>query len=162
MPEVRELTSDDRGWLIAHLNADWGGPLQARAGELIDVSRLPGYVAIGDVGQPVGVLLFRAEGDDLEVALVHAFDQWLGTGTALMECFTTVARSRDWHRVWLVTTNDNVDAIRFYQRRGWRLTSMRPGAVDQARDTLKRSIPEQGQHDIPMRDEFELEWRPTS
>lgn len=58
--------------------------------------------------------------------------------------------------LWLVTTNDNVDAIRFYQRRGFRLSALRPGAVEEARRDLKAEIPEVGGYGIPMRDELEF------
>jgi hypothetical protein len=57
---------------------------------------------------------------------------------------------------WVVTTNDNVDALRFYQRRGFRLTTIRCGAVDQSRRTLKPQIPVIGDYGIPLRDEIEL------
>ena len=64
-------------------------------------------------------------------------------------------------RAWLparglTTTNDNVDALRFYQRHGFRLVELRPGAVDAAR-RLKPEIPATGAHGIPLRDELELE-----
>ena len=60
-------------------------------------------------------------------------------------------------RLWLVTTNDNVDALRFYQRRGFRLARLRAGAVDESRATLKPEIPTSGSYGIPLRDELELE-----
>jgi ribosomal protein S18 acetylase RimI-like enzyme len=60
-------------------------------------------------------------------------------------------------RIWLVTTNDNVDALRFYQRRGFRLRALRPGAVDEARRLLKPRIPATGIYGIELRDELELE-----
>ena len=159
MHDVRALTSDDRGWLIDRLNDEWGGPQQARAGTISDVSRLSGFVALDDAGEPAGVLLYEEHGDELEIALLHAFSQWQGAGSALMERFREVASARPWNRVWLVTTNDNVDALRFYQRRGWRLVALHVGAVDDARATLKPQIPDVGSYDIPMRDEIELEWR---
>jgi pimeloyl-ACP methyl ester carboxylesterase len=58
--------------------------------------------------------------------------------------------------IWVVTTNDNTDALRFYQRVGFRLREARVGAVDEARRTLKPSIPRAGRHGIPLRDEIEL------
>ena len=67
------------------------------------------------------------------------------------------AREAGCRRLWLVTTNDNVDALRFYQRRGFRLTELQAGAVDVSRATLKPSIPEVGDHGIPIRDELVLE-----
>ena len=60
-------------------------------------------------------------------------------------------------RLWLITTNDNVDALRFYQRRGFRLVRVHAGAVDRSRAALKPGIPEAGDHGIPLRDELELE-----
>jgi hypothetical protein len=57
----------------------------------------------------------------------------------------------------VLTTNDNVDALRFYQRRGFRLAELHPGAVDEARARLKPEIPRVGDHGIPLRDELMLE-----
>ena len=66
-------------------------------------------------------------------------------------------REHGLRRLWVLTTNDNVDALRFYQRRGFRLSALRPGAVDEARRQLKPEIPELGEYGIPIRDEIELE-----
>jgi hypothetical protein len=60
-------------------------------------------------------------------------------------------------RLWVVTTNDNLGALRFYQRRGFRLRALRPGAVDASRAALKPEIPVLGEHGIALRDELELE-----
>jgi hypothetical protein len=60
-------------------------------------------------------------------------------------------------RLWLVTTNDNVDALRFYQRRGFRLAELRPEAVTLSRRALKPEIPMVGAHGIELRDELELD-----
>jgi hypothetical protein len=57
----------------------------------------------------------------------------------------------------VVTTNDNLDALRFYQRRGFRLAVLRPGAVDRSRESLKPGIPETGAGGIRLRDELELQ-----
>lgn len=77
---------------------------------------------------------------------------------ALLEALQS--RVADCDRIWLVTTNDNLDALRFYQRRGFSLCALRPGAVDDARHTLKPSISRTGAYGIPLRDELELELRP--
>jgi Acetyltransferase (GNAT) family len=63
-------------------------------------------------------------------------------------------------RLWLVTTNDNVDALRFYQRHGFRLAAVHRGAVDDSRGRLKPEIPVVGAYGMPLRDEIELEKRP--
>jgi ribosomal protein S18 acetylase RimI-like enzyme len=80
-------------------------------------------------------------------------------GTRLLEAVVDAARAAGCRRAWLVTTNDNAAAIRFYQRRGWRLVALHAGAVDAARASIKPEIPELGDDDIPIRDELEFELR---
>jgi ribosomal protein S18 acetylase RimI-like enzyme len=74
-----------------------------------------------------------------------------------MKAAIAAARDDGYKLVWLTTTNDNLDAIRFYQRRGFRLSAIRPGAVERARETLKPEIPDVGSYGIPMSDELDLE-----
>ena len=81
-----------------------------------------------------------------------------GWGTALVDAATAVARAAGCRRVWLITTNDNIDALRFYQRRGFTLVAVHAGAIDAAR-RVKPAIPRVGGHGIPIRDEIELERR---
>jgi hypothetical protein len=66
------------------------------------------------------------------------------------------ARAAGSSRIWLVTTNDNLRALRFYQRRGLRIVGVDPGAVDRARE-MKPSIPTVAENGIPIRDEIRLE-----
>jgi hypothetical protein len=59
----------------------------------------------------------------------------------------------------LITTNDNLEALRFYQRRGMRLVAVHRGAVDAARE-MKPSISEVGEYGIPLHDELERSLAP--
>jgi hypothetical protein len=79
-----------------------------------------------------------------------------GVGTALIEAVKVAAIEAGCRRLWLMTTNDNLHALGFYQRRGFRLVAVYPGAVDAAR-LLKPEIPLLGNDGIPIRDEIELE-----
>jgi len=88
---------------------------------------------------------------------LHADVRGRGVGTALIAEAKRVATQAGCRRLWLITTNDNVDALRFYQRRGFRLATLHRGAVDDSRARLKPEIPEIGDHRIPLRDELELE-----
>ena len=107
----------------------------------------------------VGAATYVVDGDSCELLTLHAQHQFAGVGTALVEAVVEVAREAGCRRLWVVTTNDNVDALRFYQRRGFRLTEVRPGAVDMSRESLKPEIPLVGAHGIPLRDELELEFQ---
>jgi len=116
---------------------------------------LPGLVAEGD-GEPAGLLTYRIDGGDCGVVTINAFPRGAGAGTALMEAVAAAARDAGCRRVWLITTNDNLRALRFYQRRGFRLAALHRDALARSRD-LKPSIPEVGLDGIPLRDELELE-----
>ena len=151
---IREYRDSDRAWAEAYLDDEFGGALQARRGELIDVLALPGFVA--ETGRrPTGILTYRRLGGDCELAFMAAFERHQGIGTALLEALLEAVA--ECSRVWVVTTNDNLEALRFYQRRGFRLAALRTGAVDESRALLKPQIGAVGEFGIPLRDELELE-----
>jgi len=99
-------------------------------------------------------------GQQCEVLTLHATEQWHGVGTALIEAVEQMAAGHGCARLWLITTNDNADALRFYQRRGFQLAAIHRRAVDDSRSRLKPEIPAAGAYGIPIRDEIELEKRP--
>ena len=152
---VREALAEDQAAVVAFLELH-DTAVVARLGELVDARLPPALIAV-DGERLLGVLTWIAHADSLEVLTLHVTEPWHGTGTALLEGSRRLAASLECRRVWLVTTNDNTDALRFYQRRGFRLARLHPGAVDRSRLLLKPSIPEIGDHGIPLRDELELE-----
>jgi ribosomal protein S18 acetylase RimI-like enzyme len=153
---IRAFEAGDTEWVDEMLARELGSRWQARRGELVDVLSFDGLVAVNDE-RGVGYLSYRRDGKECELVALVASPRRLGAGTALIEGL----KQHGWgaKRIWLVTTNDNLDALRFYQRRGFRLTALRPGAVDAARKQLKPQIPPTGAFGIPLRDELELELR---
>jgi ribosomal protein S18 acetylase RimI-like enzyme len=147
----------DEAWAVALLESVFGGRLQARRGTLVDALGGPGLVATQN-SERIGLLSYARVGRECEVVALAAIRRQHGVGTALLEALQS--RVAECDRIWLVTTNDNLDALRFYQRRGFSLCALRPGAVDDARHTLKPSISRTGAYGIPLRDELELELRP--
>ena len=128
----------------------------ARRGVLVDSLDHPAVLAWSD-GELVGVATYVVDGDRCELLTLHAATRLTGIGSALLSAVAERARVAGCRRLWVVTTNDNVDALRFYQRRGFRLAVLRRGAVDRSRELLKPEIPRVGDHGIPLRDELELE-----
>lgn len=129
----------------------------ARLGEVHDPGADAAPLAESEDGQLVGVMTYDVRGFDCEVSTLYTTTRRGGVGSALIEAVVEPARAAGCRRLWLVTTNGNVDAPRFYQRRGFRLVELHAGAVDRARATLKSSIAEIGDHGIPIRDELVLE-----
>jgi len=144
----------DGTWAGAILDEAFGGRLQARRGRLIDALAGPALVAERG-GAPVGLVAYRVDDEGCEITVLVSTEEGAGVGTALL----AAVRGRvvgTCTRLWLVTTNDNLCALGFYQRRGFVLRALRPGAVDAARARLKPSIPAVGEDGIPIRDELEL------
>jgi GNAT superfamily N-acetyltransferase len=132
----------------------------ARRGVLERPLDHPALVAEGPDGRLLGVLTYVIDGPACEILTLHAAERRGGVGTALIGAVRERAAAAGCTRLWLITTNDNVDALRFYQRRGFRLAALHRGAVDESRARLKPEIPEVGDHGIPIRDELELEREP--
>ena len=153
---VRTSETADRAIVESFLD-EHGTASVARMGELVDARHHPALIAEDDTGVLAGVLTYVVEGDECEILTLHAAEQWRGAGTALIEEVERIARHAGCRRVWLITTNDNLDGLRFYQRRGFRLAALHEGAVDRSRESLKPEIPSIGDHGIPIRDELEME-----
>ena len=138
------------------LDAELGGRAQARLGEVHDVLALPGFCAwLG--GRILGVATYALDGDRAELAAIAVARgrRFVGIGSALIEAVASTVAAQGGRELWLVTTNDNVDALRLYQRRGFRITRLHSQAIDRAR-ALKPTIPLLGRYGIPMRDELIL------
>jgi ribosomal protein S18 acetylase RimI-like enzyme len=150
---VRQFDLSDLNWAEALIGTDFGGRLQARLGELVDAFAWPGFVVELE-GERSGIVTFAENEHDIEIIYLETTHRHQGVGTRLIDAVVERSGGR---RVWLVTTNDNLDALRFYQRRGFRLSRLRAGAADEARRHLKPGIPTVGHFGIPIRDEIVLE-----
>jgi len=152
---VRALRDDDRGAVARFLEQQWGSDVQVVHGTVFRPAELPGLIAQAP-GEPMaGLLTYEVRGGVLEIVTLNAVSRQAGIGTTLVEEAVAEAARRGCREVRLTTTNDNIGALRFYQRRGFRLAELRPGAVSRARET-KPEIPVTGEHGIPLRDELDL------
>ena len=152
---TREATPDDRDWIIEIVRG-WGADCVITRGRKVYPQDLPAFVAETPDGERIGLVTYEIIGDQCEVVTLDAFQKFSGVGTGLMQNVIEVARLQGLQRVWLITTNDNLDAIRFYQRRGFTMAAVYVNAIEHSR-RLKPSIPEIGLHGIPLRDEIEFE-----
>ena len=157
MISVRAREPADEEQVAAFLRAHHSERV-ARLGEVVRPLDHPALIA-EDGGRLAGVLTYVVADGGCEILTLHAAAQWRGTGTTLIEAVERVARDAGCTRLWLLTTNDNVDALRFYQRRGFRLAALNVGGVGRSRAQLKPEIPEVGEYGIPIRDELVLERR---
>lgn len=156
--DVRPAEPHDHQDVAALHEREWGGPHVVVHDTRYDLRTLPTLVAVDAAGEVVGALVHRLADDGLEVVSLAATMPGRGAGSALLAAAEAVALSAGAARLWLVTTNDNLSALRFYQRRGLRIVAVDAGAVDRARQA-KPTIPYLGEDDIPLHDELILERR---
>ncbi len=153
--EIKPVTEVDRPWLESLLREHWGSSQVVSRGRLHQADTLPGFLAV-QRGQNTGLITYRIEADACEIVTLNSLVEKHGVGSALIEAVRRVAREAGCTRLWLITTNDNVEALRFYQRRGFILVQVHRNAVEASR-RLKPEIPFVASNGIPIRDEIELE-----
>jgi hypothetical protein len=150
---IRPVT--DRRFLEELLRLRWSGGSVLLRGKLIaptDVEALAAY----DGDRLAGVATWRLEGKVIYLVTLNNISDQRGVGVALLDAVKQLGREKSAALLRCIVTNDNLNALGFYQRRGFRIVAVYPGAVDTLR-TLKPSIPAIGAYRIPMRDEIELE-----
>ena len=152
---MRPVEDSDREWLRETLTQLAQVRIVSRGRLTEDAATLPGFLA-ERAGAKVGYALVRIESDELEVVALEALTRRQGIGTALLAAAADEGRKAGCARAWLIATNDNLGAVRFYQRRGWDLVALHRDAVTAGRQ-LKPEIPEVGDYGLPIRHELEFE-----
>ena len=103
----------------------------------------------------MGLAVYETRGAESELVTLDSLQEGVGVGSALVAAVANAAWRQECRRLSVVTTNNNVRALGFYQRRGFVLTALRKGAIAKSR-RIKPEIPELGYDGIPIRDELEL------
>ncbi|MEP7160399.1 MAG: GNAT family N-acetyltransferase [Dermatophilaceae bacterium] len=157
---IRPKEPGDAESVARYLRQAWGGPIVVSHGQAYDCATLPALLAESGADL-VGLVTYVIADDALEIVTINASRRAGGVGSALLAAAEGVARDLRLRRLWLITTNDNLDALRFYQRRGMRMVEVLVGAMDLSRDTKRRmgagDVPLIGHYGIESRDEIALE-----
>jgi ribosomal protein S18 acetylase RimI-like enzyme len=155
MISVRQLTVDDLPRLRAIWKENWGDEFVVAHGVIYYPDSLDGFVALDD-DKWVGEITYTFSGNECEIVSLDSARQGMGVGTMLIHKVIEQAREKDCGRIFLITTNDNLNALGFYQKRGFELVAVHRGAINDSRK-IKPGIPLIGANNIPLRDEIELE-----
>lgn len=156
---IRPILASDKAWIECTLNEHWGSTQMVSRGVLRDIAAQDGFIATREgSGIRIGLVTYAIQGDECEVTLLQSLAEGVGVGAALTLAARDAAVAAGCGRLWLVTTNDNTRALRFYQRRGFTIAAIHINALEQARK-LKPGIPLTSADGIPLRDEIELEMR---
>ena len=152
---IRSLDDKDNTWVAQWIRKQWGDSIVVAHGKVYHPQDLPVFAAI-QREHVVGLLTYSLEGNSCEIVTIDSLVPEIGIGTALIEAVKAEAIRAHCQRLWLITTNDNLNALRFYQKRGFQLAALHRNAIEASRE-LKPAISLIGEHGIPLRDELELE-----
>lgn len=155
MISVRRLTVDDMPRLRAAWKENWGDEFVVAHGAIYYPDALDGFIAL-DGDEWIGEITCTFSENVCEIVSLDSAREGMGVGTMLMTKVVEEAREKKCRRIFLITTNDNLNALGFYQKRGFELVAVHRGAVNESRK-IKPGISMIGANNIPLRDEIELE-----
>jgi hypothetical protein len=152
---IREKLKSDNALIIPCISLSWGSDRIISKGTIFNVSDLDGYVAVEN-NRIVGVGLYSVNDGECEIVLIESYVRSVGIGSTLLKKIIGISKTNGCKRVFLITTNDNTDALKFYQKSGMTIKSIYCDSIKDERK-LKPEIPLTGKYGIPIRDEIELE-----
>ena len=153
--DIRRIDHASRERINAFIVRQWFTMQMVVHGETIDMGDADGYYACeGD--EIIGLITYRIAGKEIEILSLDSLQEGRGIGTGLLDTVVAKARKAGMQRIMLITTNDNLSALRFYQKRGFDMSRLYCNALAQARK-IKPEIPLIGMDGIPLKHEIELE-----
>lgn len=151
IPICDELRKD----VVDFISDNWGSPIIVSKGKVHFADILEGYVAVEN-GKIDGVITYSIENGECEIVSLDSLVENQGIGSNLINKVIEKAKENKCRRVWLITTNDNTKAIRYYQKRGFYMEEIHINAIQRSRK-LKPQIPLYGFDNIPILHEIEFE-----
>lgn len=152
---IRQATKQDNQWLEEIMEKDWGGlPLVIR-GKKYYPNALDGLIV--EINHEIkGFLYYEIQNNHCEIVVFEIYDKFKGIGTQMLEKLKDIVKNKNCKRIYLQTGNDNMDALRFYQRRGFHICAIHINSIENSRK-IKPTIGLIGEYNIPLRDEIDLE-----
>jgi ribosomal protein S18 acetylase RimI-like enzyme len=154
---IEQITQSDQTLISDFMIRSWGSPYSVSRGKMHDVVNLPGFICKQN-GKIAGLVTYHIENNECEIVTLDSIIENKGLGSRLVEKVIQTAKENQCDRVWLITTNDNCHAIRYYQKRGFDWVGFYRDAMDESRK-LKPEIPNLGEDGIPIRHEIEFQYK---
>ena len=153
MEYIEKTENDNKA--VSEIIKGWGSDILVSRGIPHKAQDLDGILAYENE-KIIGLGLYEIKNNECEIVLLETFIQNKGIGTKIIENLIKIAKEKMCKRIWLVTTNSNINALRFYQKRGFDISNLYINAMDEARK-IKPEIPELADNGIKIKDEIEFE-----
>ena len=152
---IERISNETRDLVNQFFIDNWFSTDMSIRGEIIDGTKLDGFL-LQEENTIIGLVTYTFFGDICEIVSLDSKRENIGIGSALLKEIEKIAIDNNCKKMRLITTNDNMRALQFYQKRGYCLTKLYSNAMEEVRK-VKPNVPALGDNDIPLRDEIELE-----
>lgn len=153
--EIVSITPGNRSVINGFLMKHWYSTDMVVCGEKIDMTKLEGLAAFSQ-GEITALITYRIKPDHIcEIISLDSLNENRGTATKLLQKVFDIARTCSCKAVKVMSTNDNLKAIGFYQKRGFDMIKLHYNSVENSRK-IKPEIPFLGEYGIPLRHELEF------
>lgn len=153
--KIERISNETRNLVNQFFIDNWYSTDMSLRGKIIDGTKLDGFL-LREENKIIGLVTYTFFEDICEIVSLDSKRENIGIGTALLKEIEKIAINNKCKKMRLITTNDNMRALQFYQKRGYCLTRLYPNAMEKVRK-VKPNVPLIGDNDIPLRDEIELE-----
>lgn len=154
--EIRKIDESDQNWMNDYIKEHWNSTFIVSINENHYANKLNGFVALSKE-KPVGLLTYHINEYQCEIVTLNSSIERIGIGSSLIENVINEAIANNCERIWLITTNDNIKAFSFYQKKGFLIKNFYLNEVDKLRE-IKPNIPEISENNIPIKDIIEFEY----
>lgn len=134
----------------------WGSPQIVISSGIFSCDDLDGFAALNENGKIIGLVTYVFDGNECEIISLDSIEENKGIGTILIQQVESNAQENGFQQIKLITTNDNLNALGFYQKKSYKLVKVFQNAVEKARG-IKPEIPLFADNGIPIRDEILLQ-----
>ena len=133
----------------------WGSPEMVVSSGKYHCDQLDGYASLNKENVINGLITYIIKGEKCEIISLDSIEEGKGIGTSLVNRVESTAKTKKCKYIEIITTNDNLNALAFYQKRGYRIVGIEINAVEKARK-IKPEIPLISDEGIPIKDEIIL------
>lgn len=151
---LHTISPANREQVNEFINSHWFSTVMVVRGELVDMTTLDGYVIYEDENI-IGLITYKINDNECEIMSLDSLKQRQGIGTALVNKVIETAIDNRCIKIKLITTNDNINALCFYQKLGFDMANIYHNALEISRK-VKPSIPLIGEYGIPLKHEIEF------
>ena len=153
--EYERINSLNRNRIDTFIKQHWYTTTMIIRGKEIDMTKTEGFY-FNDGEDIICLITYIVYDNILEITSLDSLHENQGIGSKLVEAVIHEAKERKLEKIVLITTNDNINAIKFYQKRGFDMVRLFHDALEVSRK-LKPEIPLIGENSIPLRHEIEFE-----